>query len=118
MCRQLYNHCLYELNESDGGIPARYDLQGQLPDLKKWWTDLTGVHSKVLQMVVKRVYDNLSTLKVQKDNGRTVGMLKWKRPRDYRSLTYSQTGFKLKNTSGRSQLWLSKIGDIPIRLHR
>ncbi len=36
----------------------------------------------------------------------------------YRSLTYNQTGFKLKNTSGRTQLWLSKIGDVPIRLHR
>jgi putative transposase len=118
VCRQLYNHCLYEFNESDDGIPARYDLQGQLPELKKWWSDLKGVHSKVLQMVVKRVYDNLSTLKAQKENGRTVGMLKWKRPRDYRSLTYNQTGFKLKNTSGWPQLWLSKIGDVPIRLHR
>jgi len=118
VCRQLYNHCLYELNESDDGIPERYDLQGQLPDLKQWWTDLNDVHSKVLQMVVKRVYDNLSTLKAQKENGRAVGMLKWKRPRDYRSLTYNQTGFKLKNTSGRPTLWLSKIGDVPIRLHR
>ena len=34
-------------------------------------------------MVVKRVYDNLSTLKAQKENGRAVGMLKWKRPQEY-----------------------------------
>ena len=45
-------------------------------------------------------------------------MLKWKRPREYRSLTYNQSGFKLKNTSGRPVLWLSKIGEIPIHLHR
>ncbi len=45
-------------------------------------------------------------------------MLKWKRPRDYRSLTYNQSGFKLKNTSGRPVLWLSKVGEIPIFLHR
>ncbi|WP_231186615.1 transposase [Haladaptatus sp. DYF46] len=117
ICRQLYNHCLFKLNESDD-IPARYKLQGQLPGLKSWWDDLRDVHSKVLQMVVKRVYDNLSTLKAQKENGRAVGMLKWKRPRDYRSLTYNQTGFKLKNTSGRPTLWLSKLGEIPIHLHR
>ncbi|MFB6236707.1 MAG: RNA-guided endonuclease InsQ/TnpB family protein [Halopenitus sp.] len=116
-CRQLYNHVLYLLNESND-IPARYELQGRLPDLKTWWDDLGDVHSKVLQMVVKRVYDNLSTLKAQKENGRAVGMLKWKRPRDYRSLSYNQSGFKLKNTSGRPVLWLSKIGDIPIHLHR
>jgi putative transposase len=45
-------------------------------------------------------------------------MLKWKPPREYRSLTYNQSGFKLKNTSGRPTLWLSKIGEIPIHLHR
>ncbi|WP_435092744.1 RNA-guided endonuclease InsQ/TnpB family protein [Halorubrum sp. N11] len=116
-CRQLYNHVLYKLNEVDE-IPARYKVQGQLPDLKTWWDDLGDVHSKVLQMVVKRVYDNLSTLKAQKENGRTVGILKWKPPREYRSLTYNQSGFKLKNTSGQSVLWLSKIGEIPIHLHR
>ncbi|WP_246989681.1 RNA-guided endonuclease InsQ/TnpB family protein [Halorientalis marina] len=116
-CRQLYNHVLYLLNEADD-IPARYEVQGLLPDLKTWWDDLGDVHSKVLQMVVKRVYDNLSTLKAQKENGRDVGMLKWKPPREYRSLTYNQSGFKLKNTSGRPVLWLSKIGEIPIHLHR
>ena len=116
-CRQLYNHVLYKLNEADD-IPARYEVQGRLPDLKSWWDDLGDVHSKVLQMVVKRVYDNLSTLKAQKENGRAVGMLKWKPPREYRSLTYNQSGFKLKNTSGRPVLWLSKIGEIPIHFHR
>jgi len=116
-CRQLYNHVLYLLNDADD-IPARYEVQGQLPDLKTWWDDLGDVHSKVLQMVVKRVYDNLSTLNAQKENGRAVGMLKWKPPREYRSLTYNQSGFKLKNTSGQPVLWLSKIGAIPIHLHR
>jgi len=116
-CRQLYNHVLHLLNETDD-IPARYEVQERLPDLKSWWDDLGDVHSKVLQMVVKRVYDNLSTLKAQKENGHAVGMLKWKPPREYRSLTYNQSGFKLKNTSGRPTLWLSKIGEIPIHLHR
>ena len=45
-------------------------------------------------------------------------MLKWKPPREYRSLTYNQSGFKLKNTSGRPVLWLSKIGEVPVHLHR
>jgi putative transposase len=34
-------------------------------------------------------------------------------------MTFSQSGFELKNTSDRhATLWLSKIGDIPIRYHR
>ena len=46
-CRQLYNHVLYKLNKSDE-IPARYKVQGTLPDLKSWWDDPGDVHSKVL----------------------------------------------------------------------
>ena len=34
-------------------------------------------------------------------------------------MTFSQSGFELKNTSGRhATLWLSKIGDIKLRYHR
>lgn len=34
-------------------------------------------------------------------------------------MTFSQSGFELKNTSGRrATLWLSKIGDIKVRDHR
>jgi putative transposase len=116
-CRQLYNHCRYKLGEGDE-TPARYRLQGTLPDLKQWWGDLNDVHSKVLQMVVKRLYDNLSTLRERKERGHRVGKLRWKPPREYRSLTYNQTGFKLENKSGRARLSLSKIGEVPLTYHR
>ncbi|UPV98977.1 transposase [Halorussus gelatinilyticus] len=116
-CRQVYNHFLHRLNRHDG--TSAYSEQKRLPDLKKWWTDdLQDVHSKVLQKVVQRLYDNLSTLKGRKQNGYSVGELKWKAPGEYQSFTYSQSGFELKNTSGRTRLWLSKIGDIPIMFHR
>ena len=47
-----------------------------------------------------------------------MGTLKWKAPGEYRSFTYSQSGFKLKNTSGQTRLWLSKLGEIPPTFHR
>jgi len=53
-----------------------------------------------------------------KNAGRKVGQLKWKAPKEYRSFTYSQSGFKLKNTSSRTRLWLSKLGDISLTFHR
>ena len=102
-CRQLYNHVLYKLDEADE-IPARYKIQGILPDLKSWWDNLGDVHSKVLQMVVKRVYNNLSTLKAQKESGRAIGMLKWKPPREYRSLTYNQSGHQT-TSDGQSEIY-------------
>jgi len=76
-------------------------------------------HSKALQKTVERFYDNLSNLSEKKQNGHKVGWLNWKSPSEYQSMTYSQSGFELKNTSGRTAtIWLSKIGDIPIRYHR
>ena len=62
--------------------------------------------------------DNLSGLSALKKNGYRVGSLSWKPPRDYRSFTYSQSGFKLDKKSGRHVLSLSKIGSIPMVFHR
>ena len=115
-CRQVYNHFLHRLNRNDG--TSAHSEQKLLPSLKQWWNELTDVHSKVLQKVVQRLYDNLSRLADAKKAGRKVGRLKWKAPGEYRSFTYSQSGFELKNTSGRTLLWFSKLGEIPIRLHR
>ncbi|WP_207591041.1 RNA-guided endonuclease TnpB family protein [Halomontanus rarus] len=114
--RQVYNHFLYRLNHNDG--TAKYDEINQLPSIKEWWDELTALYSRTLQNVVERLYDNLSRLKDQKDNGRAVGLLKWKALNEYRSFTYRQSSFELKSTSGQTVLRLSKIGEIPVHFHR
>jgi len=120
--RQAYNHTRYEyqtLDTDEDNIGSAYQHQKRLTEWKTEWPVFSEVHSKALQKTVERFYDNLSTLSEKKQNGHTVGWLKWKAPREYQSVTYSQSGFELKNTSGRhATLWLSKIGDIPIRYHR
>jgi len=116
-CRQLYNHFLYELRTTDEYL-SYTTIQNMLPGLKDWWVELNDVYSKVLQMVVRRVSDNLERLKEKKENGRNVGMLKWKSPREFRSLIYNQSGFELKNTSDQTVLSLSKVGEVPIHLYR
>ncbi|MFB6123060.1 MAG: RNA-guided endonuclease InsQ/TnpB family protein, partial [Haloferacaceae archaeon] len=73
---------------------------------------------KVLQTVVERLFDNLKGLSALKKNGYGVGQLTWKPPREFRSFTYSQSGFKLDKKGGQTVLSLSKLADIPIRLHR
>ena len=120
--RQAYNHTRYEYNALDtdeDNIGSAYQHQKRLTEWKDEWPVFKEVHSKALQKTVDRFYDNLSNLSQQKENGNKVGNLKWKSPREFRSITYSQHGFKLKNTSGRrATLWLSKIGEIKIRYHR
>ena len=118
--RQAYNYTRYEYTHLDtDSIGSAYKHHSRLPDWKDEFPVFTEVNAKALQRTVTRFYDNLSNLSQQKENGNKVGNLKWKSPREFQSITYSQHGFKLKNTSGRrATLWLSKIGDIPIRYHR
>ncbi|AGB33718.1 IS200/IS605 family element transposase accessory protein TnpB (plasmid) [Halolamina sp. CBA1230] len=121
ICRQVYNHFrkrLGEYRENHGELPSMTTLRSELPDLKEWWDDLSDVYSRTLQVVVERLFDNLKGLSKLKENGYGVGQLKWKPPREYRSFTYSQCGFELDKKGGHAVLSLSKIGDIPIRLHR
>ncbi|ERH09101.1 MAG: transposase, IS605 OrfB family, central region [halophilic archaeon J07HX64] len=120
--RQAYNHTHYEYNRLDtdeDNIGSTYQHQKRLTEWKDEWPVFSEVHSKALQKTVERFYTNLLTLSKKKQNGHNVGRLKRKSPREYQSMTYSQSGFELKNTSGRyATLWLSKIGEIPIRYHR
>jgi putative transposase len=120
--RQAYNYTRHEytnLPDNTDAIGSAYKHHNRLTDWKDDYPVFGDVHSKALQRTVTRFYDNLSNLKNKKDAGYDVGWLKWKSPREYRSMTYSQSGFELKNTSGQTAtLWLSKIGDIPLRYHR
>jgi putative transposase len=118
--RQAYNYTLYEYENVDADdIGSAYKHHSRLPDWKNEFPVFSEVNSKALQRTVSRFYQNLNGLSEQKQNGRKVGKLKWKPPREFQSMTYSQSGFELKNTSGRhATLWLSKIGTIKIRYHR
>jgi putative transposase len=119
-CRWLYNQFLERLNRKENGkTPRRYELQATLPRLKRECPELKQIHSKVLQMVLHQLYSNLRALAELKRNGRKVGKLRFKGWGWFKSFTYNQSGFKIVEGHGkRKELWLSKIGAIPIVLHR
>jgi len=119
-CRWLYNQFLERLNRKENGkTPRRYELQATLPRLKRERPELKQIHSKVLQMVLHQLYSNLRALAELKRNGRKVGKLRFKGWGWFKSFTYNQSGFKIVEGHGkRKELWLSKIGAIPIVLHR
>ncbi|RLM32822.1 RNA-guided endonuclease TnpB family protein [Haloarcula sp. Atlit-120R] len=118
--RQAYNYTRYEYTHIEAeNIGSAYKHHDRLTDWKHEFPVFREVHSKALQRTVKRFYQNLSNLKSRKEKGIQVGKLNWKSPREFQSMTYSQSGFELKNTSGRNAtLWLSKLGNIQIRYHR
>ena len=86
-CRQLYNHALYRFNqipESEGTVKQRVrNIRDELPDLKDWWDALTDIYSKVLQPTVMRIAKNINALGKLKQQGYTVGELRWKSPREF-----------------------------------
>lgn len=118
LCRQTYNYFLSRWSGKEK-IPSRFELQAELPKLKERRSELNNVHSKVLQMVLYQLYSNLRALSALKKNGRKVGKLRFKGRGWFKTFTYNQSGFKIIKTGKRlDRLHLSKIGDIPIRVHR
>jgi len=118
LCRQIYNYFLAQWNGKEK-IPSRFELQAQLPKLKKEKPELNKVYAKTLQMVLHQLYSNLEGLSQLKKNGKKVGKLRFKGKGWYKTFIHNQKGFKLVKTGKRLDiLHLSKIGDIPIRVHR
>src|SRR3989338_9291715 len=79
---------------------------------------MDNVHSKVLQMENQRLFSNLSSLSAVKKKGKKVGRLRFKGKNWFKTFTYNQSGFKIIQGNKKRILRLSKIGDIPIRMHR
>jgi len=118
ICRLLYNSFLAIWNDSDK-IPSRYKLQAMLPVMKGEKERLKKVNSKTLQMVLFMLYNNLKALRELKKKGRKVGKLRYKKYGKIKSFILNQSGFKVIMTGNRlDNLYISKVGDIPMRIHR
>ena len=113
-CRFVYNQILEKRNaywkEHNKSLSC-FDCQKLIKDM-----DLkTPVHSQVLQNVAVRVdLAYLGFFRRLKSKQGKAGFPRFKSYDRYDSFTFPQTGFKLKE----KKLWLSKIGDIRIHLHR
>lgn len=116
-CRFVYNQLLENLNNQSR--PNKLELQNKIPDIKKQYQWLKNIYSKTLQYESYRLFSNLRALSQMKKKGRKVGKLRFKGKNWFKTFTYNQSGFKIINTETRlDKLHLSKIGDIPIKLHR
>jgi putative transposase len=112
VCRQLYNDALQGRRDAwkTCRTPVTFNLQSaQLPACKEADAALGNVYSQVLQDVLHRVD---KTYKAFFRRGR--GFPRFKGKGWFDSFTYPQLGF---GASG-SQLSLSKIGNVKIKLHR
>jgi len=116
LCRWLYNRLLEELNKAkaEGRKLNSNDTQHLLVELKEDKPELDSVYSKALQMVNYQLWSNIRSLSGAKANGRKIGRLRFKGAGWFKTINYNQSGFSVE----RKRLLLSKVGSIPIKLHR
>lgn len=117
LCRELYNAAIEERRDAYKlqRISINYNDQAdQLPSIKKDRPELKGVHSQVLQEVLKRVESAFDGFFLRIKNGQTPGYPRFKGKDRFDSFTYPQSGFSLEN----GKLWLSKIGTMKLHLSR
>lgn len=122
LCRQLYNTALSQRRDTysiDGASITYTAQQNRLPCLKMALPSYGNVYSQVLQDVLRRVdsaFANFFRRVKERKRGSRVkaGFPRFKSADRYHSLTYPQNGFNIQGNS----LYLSKIGNVRIRLHR
>jgi putative transposase len=119
-CRTLYNVALEQRKTWWGhgqGTSATYYQQAtELPDLKAACREYSEVHSQVLQDVLRRVDKAYHAFFRRVANGETPGYPRFQGATRYHSFTYPQYGHGAVLDGG--MLNLSKIGRIPVRIHR
>ena len=93
----------------------KFDMNNHIVKMKRKHPELKAVHSQALQNVSDRIdkaYQNFFR-RVEEGKGKA-GFPRFKPFGRYKSITYPQSGFLIKD----KKLRLSKIGDVKIVLHR
>lgn len=121
-CRNLYNELLrkmqtYESIENQD-IPIQTKADKMARNMRQNGKyALDSVHSRVVSMVVRRLYTNMSVHSAVKQYN--PNSLRYKKQGWYKSFRYHQSGFKLhQEDSWLDTVYLSKIGQVPIKYHR
>jgi putative transposase len=119
-CRVLYNVALEQRQtwwgRGQGKSATYYQQATELPDLKTSCPEYAQVHSQVLQDVLRRVVRTYQAFFRRVQAGETPGYPRFQGKGRYHSFTYPQYGNGAVLDGG--ALSLSKIGRIPLRLHR
>ena len=116
-CRWVYNDTLAirkDTYEQTGQSVSLYDTNKTLTLWKAEKPVLKSVYSQVLQNVQERVDLAFQAFFRRVRNGETPGFPRFKGYGRYDSFTYKQSGFRVTG----NRLFLSKIGDVKIKLHR
>jgi len=98
---------------------SKREIQSMLPKLKERREELKEVDAKTLQMVVFMLNNNLKVLAELKKRGKKVGKLRYKKYGKLKSFILNQSDFNIiEIVSKLNKLCISKVGEVPMRIHR
>jgi putative transposase len=117
LCRWLYNELLSQRKVAYEELEislTKYQQLMFLPELKLEKPELDQIHSQVLQNVVDRLDKSFQGFFRRCKSGEKPGFPRFRGMHRYDSFCYPQTGFEIIG----SELKLSKIGHIRMKMHR
>lgn len=118
LCRQLYNEILKEFKDEETAPTSFNTVRMKMKDITKEDERYSSIHSRVKLMVSRRFYSNVRNVDGPHQTSR-IGRLRYKGENWYKTFNYNQSGFEVReNDCWTDSLWLSKIGEIPMRYHR
>ena len=115
-CNWLYNYFLdkrIERYKLDKTTISRYTQQNELPILRKSDPILKEIHSQVLQQITLRLDTSYKNFFRRVKQGGPPGFPKFRSCRNFFTLTYPQSGFKLNDTFD-----TKAYGNIKCKFHR
>src|SRR5689334_22822327 len=121
LCRHVYNAAVGERREAwrmRGVSITYYQQKAELPGIKEAMSEYAEVNAQVLQDVILRVDRAFQAFFRRLREGQTPGYPRFHGRDRYQSVTYPQVGEHGGAMLDGGVLSLSKIGRIPIRLHR
>jgi IS605 OrfB family transposase len=120
-CRELYNAALEERKAAweKCRVSVSFAMQSaQLPGIKEVRPEYRDINAQVLQDVLHRLDKTFQAFFRRVQHGETPGYPRFQGSNRYTSFTYPQVGEHGGAVLDGGMLSLSKIGRIPIRLHR
>jgi cysteine desulfurase family protein (TIGR01976 family) len=121
LCRHVYNAAVEERREAwqkCGVSVTSFRQKAELPGIKEAMPEYAEVNAQVLQDVVQRVDRAFQAFFRRVESGETPGYPRFHGRDRYNSVTHPQVGEHGGAVVYGGILSLSKIGRIPIRLHR
>ncbi|OLV16371.1 Transposase [Deinococcus marmoris] len=120
LCQRLYNGMLEERKGAytkAGKTISAYDQMKSLPEVKEALPEYLGVNAQVLQDVAKRLEKSFKGFFSRVKSGQKAGYPRFRSRDRYNSFTYPQPSQNSVTADGK-HIYLPKIGNVRLKLHR